>query len=97
VGYVSTEALTAEVWRRDLMHLLDRRLQKTWGPDVVQSLVQSQPHLADGDNLSIFKRKWEYMYVYAEIGFARGYTGLHHFTFVRPSVELGDDVLTRCD
>ncbi|KIJ10319.1 hypothetical protein PAXINDRAFT_102043 [Paxillus involutus ATCC 200175] len=73
------------------------RLQKTWGPDVVQSLVQSQPHLADGDNLSIFKRKWEYMYVYAEIGFARGYTGLHHFTFVRPSVELGDDVLTRCD
>jgi cyclopropane-fatty-acyl-phospholipid synthase len=35
--------------------------------------------------------------VYAEIGYARGYTGLHHFTFVRPSIELDDDVLSRCD
>ncbi|OJA14180.1 hypothetical protein AZE42_13259 [Rhizopogon vesiculosus] len=32
------------------------------------------------------------MYIYAEIGYARGYTGLHHFTFVRQ-----DNVLTCCD
>ncbi|KIJ60577.1 hypothetical protein HYDPIDRAFT_98479, partial [Hydnomerulius pinastri MD-312] len=73
------------------------RFQKTWGPDVTQSLLKSQPPLAGGENLGIFKRKWEYMYVYAEIGYARGYTGLHHFTFVRPSLEPHDNVLTRCD
>jgi cyclopropane-fatty-acyl-phospholipid synthase len=65
------------------MYASCRRLQKTWGPDVIQSLIKSQPSLAEEDNLAIFKRKWEYMYIYAEIGYARGYTGLHHFTFVR--------------
>ncbi|KAH7883384.1 CFS1-like protein [Phlebopus sp. FC_14] len=73
------------------------RLQKSWGPDVIKSLIKSQPHLAEGDNLNIFKRKWEYMYVYAEIGYARGYTGLHHFTFVRPSLESHDSFPTPCN
>ena len=70
--------------QHDLMwYVWFRRFQETWGPDVIQSLIKCQPSLADDDNLAIFKRKWEYMYIYAEIGFARGYLGLHHFTFVR--------------
>lgn len=47
-------------------------------------MVRTRPELAQGDNLGILKRKWEYMYIYAEIGFARAYTSMHIFTFVRP-------------
>ncbi|KAF9456683.1 putative cyclopropane fatty acid synthase [Collybia nuda] len=60
-----------------------RRLQKNWD-HTASALVKTRPELAQGDNLGILKRKWEYMYVYAEIGFARAYTSMHIFTFVRP-------------
>ncbi|KIP03918.1 hypothetical protein PHLGIDRAFT_94222 [Phlebiopsis gigantea 11061_1 CR5-6] len=69
-----------------------RRLQLSWGPKLVHSLVQAQPQLSDEEALAIFKRKWEYMCVYAEVGFARAYTSCHHFTFARP-----ENVVTRCD
>lgn len=60
-----------------------------WGPELIASLVQRQPQLADAESLAIFKRKWEYMCVYAEIGFARAYTSCHQFTFARPVCEIG--------
>ena len=62
-----------------------RRLQTHWGPELISKLVASQPQLADPELLAVFKRKWEYMCVYAEIGFAREYTSCHHFTFARPA------------
>lgn len=55
-----------------------------WGPKLVHSLVKAQPQLSNEEALDIFKRKWEYMCVYAEVGFARAYTSCHHFTFARP-------------
>ncbi|GLB36681.1 putative synthase [Lyophyllum shimeji] len=60
-----------------------RRFQKSW-PEIAHKLVQNHPELSEGDNLQILKRKWEYMYVYAEIGFAKGYTSCTMFTWVRP-------------
>jgi cyclopropane-fatty-acyl-phospholipid synthase len=60
-----------------------RRLQKNWD-NTACALIKARPELSQGDNLGILKRKWEYMYMYAEIGFARAYTSMHIFTFVRP-------------
>ncbi|PFH49416.1 hypothetical protein AMATHDRAFT_4932 [Amanita thiersii Skay4041] len=70
----------------------NRRLQMNWGPEVEEKLIKCHPHLANGNNLEIFKRKWEYMYVYAEVGYARAYSSLHYFTFTRP-----ENVQARCD
>ena len=59
-----------------------------WNEKLVAKLVESQPYLADEQALAFFKRKWEYMCVYAEVGFARAYTSCHHFTFARPVSSL---------
>lgn len=61
-----------------------RRLQENWNPETITALVKEQPQLSDESSLRIFRRKWEYMYVYAEVGYARAYTSMHYFTFVRP-------------
>ena len=60
-----------------------RRFEANW-EQVSSELVKSHPELSEGDNLGILKRKWEYMYVYAEIGFAKAYTSCHFWTFTRP-------------
>ena len=52
--------------------------------------MKDQPQLADPEALAAFKRKWEYMYVYAEVGYARAYTSMHYFTFVRPVSSVHD-------
>ncbi|KAI0347582.1 CFS1-like protein [Trametopsis cervina] len=69
-----------------------RRLQMHWVPETVRDLVQRHPELSDPDVLAMFKRKWEYMCVYAEIGFARAYTSCHQWTFTRP-----ENIVARCD
>ncbi|KZT01121.1 uncharacterized protein LAESUDRAFT_739328 [Laetiporus sulphureus 93-53] len=46
--------------------------------------LQEQLQLSDQRGLEMFKCKWEYMYVYAEVGYARAYMSMHYFTFVRP-------------
>lgn len=61
-----------------------RRLQENWNPETITALLKEQPQLSDESSLRIFRRKWEYMYVYAEVGYARAYTSMHYFTFVRP-------------
>lgn len=60
------------------------RLEKNWNEKTIAALVKDQPRLDDPEALAAFKRKWEYMYVYAEVGYARAYTSMHYFTFVRP-------------
>ncbi|KAI0094169.1 CFS1-like protein [Irpex rosettiformis] len=61
-----------------------RRLQSNWGPEMTKSLIERHPELANPESLAIFKRKWEYLFFYAEVGYARAYTHYTHFTFVRP-------------
>lgn len=61
-----------------------RRLEKNWNSDMIGKLCEDQPQLAESNNLDVFKRKWQYMFVYAEIGYAKGYTSMHYFTFARP-------------
>ncbi|KAI0782513.1 CFS1-like protein [Irpex lacteus] len=62
-----------------------RRLQANWGPEMTASLIDRHPDLSDPESLAIFKRKWEYLFFYAEVGYARAYTHYTHFTFARPT------------
>ncbi|KAK0231458.1 CFS1-like protein [Armillaria fumosa] len=63
-----------------------RRFTQNWGnEEVMASLAESQPQLLSVPGaLEAFKRKWEYLWAYAEVGYARAYTSMHHFTFMRP-------------
>lgn len=61
-----------------------RRLDENWNKETIEALLHDQPQLANERDLQAFKRKWEYMYLYAEVGYARAYTSMHYFTFVRP-------------
>lgn len=63
-----------------------RRFSRNWGnEEVMASLAESQPQLLSVPGaLEAFKRKWEYLWAYAEVGYARAYTSMHHFTFMRP-------------
>lgn len=61
-----------------------RRFEKNFKGDVVVKLLEEQPELAHGDNLEAFKRKWRYMFAYAEAGYARAYTSLNCWTLSRP-------------
>lgn len=70
-----------------------RRFQKNWD-NTACALLKTRPELAKGDSIGILKRKWEYMYVYAEAGFARAYTTMHIFTFVRPVRSMAQLFLT---
>ncbi|KAI0687980.1 cyclopropane-fatty-acyl-phospholipid synthase [Cytidiella melzeri] len=70
-----------------------RRLQSHWGSETIKNLVERHPNgLNDPHALGIFKRKWEYMCIYAEAGFARAYASCHQWTFVRP-----ENIVMRCD
>ncbi|KAJ7496790.1 cyclopropane fatty acid synthase [Mycena latifolia] len=61
-----------------------RRFQRNFTGEVVEHMQQEYPFLRDPKNLEMFKRKWLYMFVYAEVGYARAYSSLHHFVFTRP-------------
>ncbi|TBU43561.1 CFS1-like protein [Dichomitus squalens] len=68
------------------------RLQNNWTAETIAKVRRSQPHLETTEDLEAFKRKWEYMCVYAEVGYAGAYTSMHYFTFSRP-----ESVVERCD
>lgn len=61
-----------------------RRLERNWTPELIIQIQEEQPQLRDKAALAAFKRKWEYTFAYAEVGFARAYTSCHCWTFVRP-------------
>ncbi|KAI0311300.1 cyclopropane fatty acid synthase [Amylostereum chailletii] len=61
-----------------------RRLEKNFHGGVVERLRERHPSLKSDAALQAFKRKWLYMVVYAEVGYARAYTSLHCWTFTRP-------------
>ncbi|KAJ4463911.1 CFS1-like protein [Lentinula edodes] len=61
-----------------------RHFEKNFGGKVVKSLQLQYPELQDTHNLEAFKRKWMYMFRYAEVGYARAYTSINCWTFTRP-------------
>ncbi|PBK72138.1 CFS1-like protein [Armillaria solidipes] len=69
-----------------------RRFSRNWGNEqVMASLTKSQSQLLEIPGaLDAFRRKWEYLWVYAEVGYARAYTSMHHFTFTRPEFVASD-------
>ncbi|PPQ92215.1 hypothetical protein CVT25_008989 [Psilocybe cyanescens] len=54
-----------------------RRLQANWNDALAAKLRLRHSELASDEALEGFKRKWEYMCIYAEVGYARAYTSLH--------------------
>ncbi|KAI0312761.1 CFS1-like protein [Amylostereum chailletii] len=68
------------------------RFQRNWNEKTIAAIVKAQPQLDNPEALAIYKRRWEYMFVYAEVGFARAYTSMTYWTFVRP-----ENVVERCD
>ncbi|KAK7029627.1 hypothetical protein VNI00_014325 [Paramarasmius palmivorus] len=62
----------------------NRRFQKNFEGDLIGYMQREYPFLKDPYRLEMFKRKWIYLFVYAEVGYARAYTSLHHFVFTRP-------------
>jgi len=61
-----------------------RRFERNFRGEVVEHMQKEYPFLRDPKNLEMFKKKWLYMFVYAEVGYARAYTSLHHFVLARP-------------
>ncbi|KAI0355023.1 cyclopropane-fatty-acyl-phospholipid synthase [Trametes cingulata] len=61
-----------------------RRLEANFRGKVVAELREKYPQLRTDAALEAFKRKWQYLFTYAEVGFARAYTNLNCWTFTRP-------------
>lgn len=59
-------------------------MNENWTPELTSSMVAKYPELSEGDNMDMFKRKWEYMFVYCEVGYARQWVNMHIWTFLRP-------------
>jgi len=61
-----------------------RRFEKNFKGDVVIHMQKKYPALQKPDALEAYKRKWRYMFAYAESGYANAYTALNIWTFTRP-------------
>ena len=61
-----------------------RRLDENWTPALIRSLQTRHPTLKDHDKLMMFKRKWQYMYVYMEVAYSRVWLGVTAWTMYRP-------------
>ncbi|KAI1790039.1 S-adenosyl-L-methionine-dependent methyltransferase [Ganoderma leucocontextum] len=61
-----------------------RRLDENWSETLLHSLQNRYPALKDEKMLSVFRRRWEYMYVYMEVAYSRVWLSLPIWTFVRP-------------
>ncbi|EMD31226.1 hypothetical protein CERSUDRAFT_69481 [Gelatoporia subvermispora B] len=61
-----------------------RRFERNFDDAVVDQLKSKFEDLDKTENLAAFKRKWKYLFVYAEVGFARAYTSVGCWTFARP-------------
>lgn len=45
-------------------------------------ISQDYPSLENTAQFDAFKRKWQYLFAYAEAGFAKGYITCHMLTFI---------------
>ncbi|KAF9076707.1 Mycolic acid cyclopropane synthetase-domain-containing protein [Rhodocollybia butyracea] len=57
-----------------------RRLEKNLSQEMI---AQEYPALRDCANYDAFRKKWQYLFVYAGAGFAKGYITCHMLTFIR--------------
>ncbi|KAJ3754573.1 cyclopropane-fatty-acyl-phospholipid synthase [Lentinula raphanica] len=57
-----------------------RRLEKNLSQEMI---AKEYPALRDRANYDAFRKKWQYLFVYAGAGFAKGYITCHMLTFVR--------------
>ena len=57
-----------------------RRLEANLTQDLV---VKDYPALREPSDYAAFKRKWQYLFVYAGAGFSKGYITCHMLTFIR--------------
>ncbi|OCH84814.1 putative cyclopropane fatty acid synthase [Obba rivulosa] len=68
-----------------------RRLEKNWSHEIITHLQEKYPELRNKKNIEAFRRKWMYMFAYAEVGYARAYSSLNCWTWTRP-----ENVSTLC-
>ncbi|KAF8335356.1 CFS1-like protein [Cantharellus anzutake] len=61
-----------------------RRLTAKIDSVIAPKLSEQYPELQDPRHLETFRRKWMYLFAYAEAGFSRAYATCHMLTFVRP-------------
>ncbi|KAE9399100.1 cyclopropane-fatty-acyl-phospholipid synthase [Gymnopus androsaceus JB14] len=73
------------------------RTLREWGRRLEKNLTQEMiakeyPALREHANYDAFRKKWQYLFVYAGAGFAKGYITCHMLTFIRQndSPELCD-------
>ncbi|KAF5390412.1 hypothetical protein D9757_005221 [Collybiopsis confluens] len=64
------------------------RTLREWGRRLEQNLSQEMiakeyPALRERVNYDAFRKKWQYLFVYAGAGFAKGYITCHMLTFIR--------------
>ena len=64
------------------------RTLREWGRRLEANLTQEMivkdyPALRVPDDYAAFKRKWQYLFVYAGAGFSKGYITCHMLTFIR--------------
>ena len=70
------------------------RTLREWGRRVEsrlsrENLVKDFPEMKHSEaEFEVLKRKWRYLFVYAEVGFARAYATLCCWTYVRPVSSL---------
>ncbi|KAJ3930681.1 MAG: cyclopropane-fatty-acyl-phospholipid synthase [Lentinula lateritia] len=57
-----------------------RRLEKNLSQEMI---AQDYPALRERANYDAFRKKWQYLFVYAGAGFAKGYITCHMLTFIR--------------
>ncbi|KAJ3738912.1 cyclopropane-fatty-acyl-phospholipid synthase [Lentinula detonsa] len=57
-----------------------RRLEKNLTQEMI---AQDYPALRERANYDAFRKKWQYLFVYAGAGFAKGYITCHMLTFIR--------------
>ncbi|KAI0738697.1 cyclopropane fatty acid synthase [Daedaleopsis nitida] len=83
-GFVFTDLEDTTIHYPRVLREWGRRLERNFKGKVVEELQERFPQLDDPKELEAFRRKWLYMFAYAEVGFARGYTTLNCWTFTRP-------------
>ena len=64
------------------------RTLREWGRRLEANLTQDlvakdYPALREPSDYAAFKRKWQYLFVYAGAGFSKGYITCHMLTFIR--------------
>jgi hypothetical protein len=70
-----------------------RRLEANLTQDIV---VKDYPALREPSDYAAFKRKWQYLFVYAGAGFSKGYITCHMLTFIREVSLEKDNSQTKC-